>query len=327
MTNSLKKNKIKKKENNLKKTKKNKKIIKHSKNRKNLKYYYGGKKSEENEYNNENKNNNNEKNIKLIKEKIEKETEEQKKMFYNSLYNSELFNKIQNLSLGIALKIILYSASIFQIDLENKEKNEEQLRLLKEYLEDPKMKEQIKNIIRESAEVGSLALEASEPFLEDLNEIIVKETTTLMKKLLDSGSIILGNFIKELPGIGLMFVLFQDIEKVIEAGLATMNASAKVSKEFADFVNKTKENYNILKSKVTEVPQISQSNFPSNNIKNIKNINSQLGGYNNKYKNEYEKQYEKQYENQYEILKYNIKGGQLIKKRIENSLLDFYKSK
>ena len=190
--------------------------------------------------------------IDLIKQNIDKNTSFSfQDSFQNNVLNSKLFQQLQIISLGIALKILSYSASFFQIDFNNVKENEEKLKKLRQYLKNPEIKKEIKKIIEESADVALLTLKASQPFIDEFSNVIVDETSKLLEKLLNSSSIIIGNFIKEMPGIGLMFVLIQDIEKVIEAGLASINAGAKISKEFANFVSATKDNYdNILNKKI-----------------------------------------------------------------------------
>jgi len=159
------------------------------------------------------------------------------------------------------------AATALGIDLSDKEAVNAALVALKESLNNPENTKETIEIMSALAQNFGLYLEASEPFIDPFISVVVDANSMLAEQIIDSASTIVGNMVKEIPGVGLMVAGLQNAQQTAETAYALANAATSVVKEGAQFVQSTNENIKRLKS-------LRQKRYGYN--KDIKN--AQLGG-------------------------------------------------
>jgi hypothetical protein len=82
---------------------------------------------------------------------------------------------------------------------------------------------------------------------------IAVDGATFIEEAADNGSTIIGNMIKEIPGVGLVFAGVQSVSKMGETGIAISNAASSMVKDSAEFVQVTNENMRRLEGKAAKV--------------------------------------------------------------------------
>ena len=155
---------------------------------------------------------------------------------------SNLTDQISTISKAMTIKSAEEFGDFIGVNLSDKEEVNRYLREFKEALINPENTKETLEIIGVFAKRASLYLDASKPFLTPLIDTTVEQGSIAIEKFINSISTIIGNSIKEIPGVGLVFATAQGAEKVGEAGLAIVNASADFVKKSAETVEATKLN-------------------------------------------------------------------------------------
>lgn len=155
---------------------------------------------------------------------------------------SNLPDQISTISKAMTIKSAEEFGDLIGVNLSDKEEVNRYLQEFKEALINPENTKETLEIIGALAKKAGLYLDASKPFLTPLIDTTVDQGSVAIEKFINSLSTIIGNSIKEIPGVGLMFATVQGAEKIGEAGLAIVNASVDVVKKGAETVEATKLN-------------------------------------------------------------------------------------
>lgn len=98
---------------------------------------------------------------------------------------------------------------------------------------------------------------AASPLIDPLTTKILDEGSKVAKKVADTGTTIVSNAVKEIPGVGLVYSLAQDASKIGEATSAVINAASKITTDAADSAVVFKDNLQKVQSE--EQPNINMT--------------------------------------------------------------------
>ena len=174
----------------------------------------------------------------LEKESIEKLEQIKKERHEKELENAEKNNKFVNdaviVAEGIGANAIEGIGNVIGVDIANPEKTTAKLNEIKETLTDPQNLKKVEEIVGEVAEKGAVIYKAAEPLIDPIANKLLDEGEKVAKKMADTGTTILSNAIKEIPGVGLVYSLVQDASKVGEATAAVISAASEITTDAAD---------------------------------------------------------------------------------------------
>jgi len=148
--------------------------------------------------------------------------------------NNEMVEDASTVAKGVVANTLETAGDLVGVDIDNPEAVHKKLEDIKETLSDPKNTEEIKEIVAEAAKKGAVVVEAASPLIDPLAEKALDVGSKTAEKMADTGTTILSNFVKEIPGVGLVYSLLQDASKVGEAGSAVINATAELTTDTAD---------------------------------------------------------------------------------------------
>jgi hypothetical protein len=194
-----------------------------------------------------------------------------------NLGDSNVIKKIVELSEALTMKTIDNTAAYFNVDLNDSEQFKRRLEELKLILNDPKNKELMKEIIANFAQVGIVALEAAEPFMNKLISDIFEKLTIMGNEFGEAGIKIGLNTLEEIPGYGVIIGTIRSVSNAAEAVIASSNTASeimtiaadttnasiqqfdKLLKEKGDLLNRTTESINKFSESMKSMP----NNMPS----------------------------------------------------------------
>ena len=206
-----------------------------------------------------------------LKKKIEEEHSLSNLLPDFSLGDSEVMDKVVDLSEGLAIKTIDNTADMFGIDLNNSENFKEKLEDIKNVLDNPENKELINDIAGEVSEIGVVALQASKPFVNELITEVSDKLGVIGNEFGETGVKVALNTLTEIPGYGIIVGTIRSASNIGEAILASTNATAEVVTTVSDTTNATLQNFdNLLKEKGDLLTRTSESiNKFSENMKSM----------------------------------------------------------
>lgn len=163
----------------------------------------------------------------------------------NDVNNSHKINIMNNgIELGkkMTSNLIQNISQKLNIDLTNPDEMNDYLKKINIALNDPKNKEQLKEIIRNASEHAKDILEASSPFIEPLINKTIEESEKAMSKIGSSAVKIGLNTAEEIPGVGILIGTIRSLNNAGEALLATINAGNEIITSGSDAINATSIN-------------------------------------------------------------------------------------
>jgi hypothetical protein len=171
------------------------------------------------------------------------------------------------------MKIIDDTAQFLNINLNDSEQFNQRLEELKMVLNDPKNKELMKEIVANFAQVGIVALEAAEPFMNKLISDIFEKLTIMGNEFGEAGIKIGLNTLEEIPGYGIIIGTIRSVSNAAEAVIASSNTASEIMTIAADTTNASLQNFDkLLKEKGDLLARTTESiNQFSENIKNMPN--------------------------------------------------------
>ena len=165
------------------------------------------------------------------------------------------------------------------VDISDKIALNKALKDIKESLSNPENTQEILEIIGLAANKAGLYLKAAEPFIEPFINTTIDKGTMMVDKSLDSAQTLIGNVIKEIPVLGLFIAGIQVAERMGEAGLASINATATIFGNAAETAEAAKLNYEKMKKSQTNPGiQSSPKEETKEETKEEPKVNQQGGG-------------------------------------------------
>ena len=193
-------------------------------------------------------------------EEIKREREEKAKE--SAAKANEIIGDAVIVAEGIGANAIEGIGNIIGIDVAHPEKTTAKLNEIKETITNPENFKKVQEIISETAKKGALMFKAASPLIDPLTTKILDEGSKVAKKVADTGTTIVSNAVKEIPGVGLVYSLAQDASKIGEATSAVINAASKITTDAADSAVVFKDN-------LQKVQSEEQSNINMTSDKNI----------------------------------------------------------
>lgn len=160
--------------------------------------------------------------------------------------NSEIIQKIKKLIQGLTLNRIIEIGKFFDVDLENPESIKNKLTNINKTINDPVNKEKLKELLKNSAELGALALQAAGPFVIPLVNKVIEAISDILQVSLIKGIQIGLNVAEETPVIGLIIAVVRSLSNAGEALVKSTDAITSVFGESSGYVKGTTENFNLL---------------------------------------------------------------------------------
>jgi len=190
-----------------------------------------------------------------------------------NLGESKVLKKLVELSEGLTMKTIDNTAQYFNIDLNDSEQFKRRLEELKMLLNDPKNKELMKEMVANFAQVGIVALEASEPFINKLISDVFEKLTIMGNEFGEAGVKIALNTLEEIPGYGIIIGTIRSASNAAEAVIASSNTASEIITIAADTTNASLQNFDkLLKEKGDVLARTTESiNKFSENMKKMPN--------------------------------------------------------
>ncbi len=189
------------------------------------------------------------------------------------LGDSQVMNKIIQLSEGLAIKTIDNTSEFLNIDLNDSEKFKQRVEELKVLLNNPENKELMTEVLANSAQIGVVALDASRPFIDDLITEIFEKLKVVGNEFGEAGVKIALNTLEEIPGYGVIIGTIRSVSNAAEAFLASSNALSEVVTKTSDTFNASIQNFDkLLKEKGDLIGRTNESiNKFSENMKAMPN--------------------------------------------------------
>jgi hypothetical protein len=147
---------------------------------------------------------------------------------------NEIIGDAVTVAEGIGANAIEGIGNIIGIDVAHPEKTTEKLNEIKQTLTNPENFKKVQEIIGEAAKKGALMFKAASPLIDPLTTKIVEQGSKVAEKVADTGSTIVSNAVKEIPGVGLVYSLVQDASKIGEATSAVIGAASEIATDTAD---------------------------------------------------------------------------------------------
>ena len=163
-----------------------------------------------------------------------------------NLGDSEIVQKTGDIVDGITVNAIEGVGDLVGVDLSNSEETGKKLDEIKESISNPENNEKVKEIVENAAEVGAVALEAADPFIEPLVDKSIKIGEGALSKMGKSGVKILLNTAEEIPGVGVLIGTIRSLDSAGQAILAATNATSEIITTTSDSVNASTKNFNEL---------------------------------------------------------------------------------
>lgn len=118
-------------------------------------------------------------------------------------------------------------------------------------LEHPeKTTEQLNTLVKNSAVIGAVALEAAEPFIQPMVDKTIDVASKSASKVGESGVKILLNTAEEIPGVGVVLGTARSLSNLGEAVLSMTDAAGQITTTVSDTMNASSRNFtNLLKQK------------------------------------------------------------------------------
>ena len=135
---------------------------------------------------------------------------------------------------GLGANALEGIGNIIGVDVAHPEKTTAKLNEIKETLTNPENFKKVQEIIGEAAKKGALMFKAAAPLIDPLTTKILEEGSKVAEKVADTGTTIVSNTVKEIPGVGLVYSLAQDASKIGEATGAVISAASTITTDAAD---------------------------------------------------------------------------------------------
>jgi hypothetical protein len=170
-----------------------------------------------------------------------------------AIANQEMIEDASTVAKGLLTNTLETAGDLVGIDIDNPEAVNKKLEDIKETFTDPKNLETLTETVAAAAEKGAVVLEAAAPLVDPLAEKALDVTSKTAVKMADTGTTILSNFVKEIPGVGLAYSLIQDATKIGEAASAVVNAAADLTTDTADSAVVFKKNLEELQNEAADI--------------------------------------------------------------------------
>ena len=160
-----------------------------------------------------------------------------------NLGNFNIMNKLQTLLGGLFLNATENIAKITNVNLNDSSSIDEKLNKIKIGLSNPVNKEKLRQIIGELAQNGTIAIEASAPFI---NEFVKKSINISTNSLSDIGEAIVKimlNTAEEIPGVGILIGMVRSFSNVGEAVVSSINAGSEIVTASSQAIDGSLENF------------------------------------------------------------------------------------
>lgn len=200
-------------------------------------------------------------------EEIKREREEKAKE--SAAKANEIIGDAVIVAEGIGANAIEGIGNIIGIDVAHPEKTTAKLNEIKETITNPENFKKVQEIISETAKKGALMFKAASPLIDPLTSKILDEGSKVAEKVADTGTTILSNAVKEIPGVGLVYSLAQDASKIGEATSAVINAASKITTDAADSAVVFKDNLQKVQSEATQPTLANTQNINMTSDKNM----------------------------------------------------------
>jgi|688.fasta_scaffold84250_4 hypothetical protein len=190
-----------------------------------------------------------------------------------NLGDSKIMGRIVDLSESLMIKSIDNTAQYFNVDLNDSDKFKKRLEELKMVLNNPKNKKLMKEIVANFAQVGVVALQAAEPFMDKLVSDIFDKLTIMGNEFGEAGVKIGLNTLEEIPGYGIIIGTIRSASNAAEAVIASTNTASEIVTITADTTNASLQNFDkLLKEKGDLLARTTESiNKFSENMKSMPN--------------------------------------------------------
>jgi len=195
----------------------------------------------------------------------------------NSITNSRIARLTDRLIDVIVARIITSLGDIIGVDFSDKNDVMSKLDLIKQKVTDPDTVQKLTDDISDYGQVGILVLEALQPFLASLNEIVVTQISNTIQQLAYSSLDVAETTILQIPIVGTAYAAISGISNVLNMGLSVVNTGAEITKATSDTANATIQNfYSLLDQKraLLERTDLTLKGFETNKIQlpNQKNV-------------------------------------------------------
>jgi len=169
-------------------------------------------------------------------EDIKEEREKRVNSFATGIGDSAIVKDSIALTEGAAVLALEGMGDLVGVDLEHPEKTTEQLNTL----------------VKNSAVIGEVALEAAEPFIQPMVDKTIDVASKSASKVGESGVKILLNTAEEVPGLGVVIGTVRSLSNLGEAVISMTDAASQITTTFSDTINASSRNFsNLLKQKGT----------------------------------------------------------------------------
>lgn len=181
---------------------------------------------------------------------------------------SHLLNDSINLTTKMTSNLLQNISSKLGIDLTDSNDVHNYLNKINIAINDPKNKEKLKEIIRNSAENAKDVLEAASPFIEPLINKTIEEGEKAASKIAQSAVKIGLNTAEEIPGAGIIIGTIRSLNNAGEALLATSSAASEIMTSASDTVNATLTNLKRIREEKEKLVQktLNKNTTPTANI-------------------------------------------------------------
>ena len=130
-------------------------------------------------------------------------------------------------------------------------------------LNDPNLvennKEKIRQMTKNAAEIGAIALEAAKPFTKPLIDKTVEAGGEALSKMGEAGVKVILNTAEEIPGVGVVIGTVRSLSNIGEAIVSSVNAGSEVVSSASDTINASVKNFDRLLQEKKDILNRTQS--------------------------------------------------------------------
>lgn len=170
-----------------------------------------------------------------------------------NLGDSSIAQKTNDLAKGVTVNAIESTGNLLGVDFSNPDETSKKLDDIKKNISSPENVEKMTEIVGEAVQVGSVALEAAEPFTKPMINKSAEIIEEAGSKIGKAGVNIILNTAEEIPGVGVVIGTIRTISKIGEAGLAATDAASELVTTSSNSINATSKNFNELMKEKEDV--------------------------------------------------------------------------